>query len=102
MPAIRTSKPGPADSLQDDLRRRVVLRLREQDMDVVAHRIDLDNGRIMVFQNPGYVGMKLVALVLAEELVAAFRAEHKMNEDIGKRLRNRISPLQGEWRLHSA
>lgn len=40
----------------------------------------------MVLKDAGDVGMKLAAFLVAEELAAAFRAEHKMNDDVGEGL----------------
>jgi len=36
-------------------------------MDVVAHRVDFDEGRVVVFEHANNVGMELVALVVPDE-----------------------------------
>ena len=72
--------------LFDNLRRGVVLGLREQDVDVVAHGIDFDERRIVVLEDAGNVGVKLAALLIAQERTTAFGAEHEVNDKVGQGL----------------
>ncbi len=72
--------------LFDNLRRRVVLGLCEQDVDVVAHGTDLDERRAVIPQNAGDVGMEFAALLIAQELAAVLRAEYEMDDDVGNGL----------------
>ena len=72
--------------LLDNLRRRVVLGLREQDVDVVAHGIDFDQGRVMFLDDARDVSMELAALLITQELAAALRAEDEVNDDVGEGL----------------
>jgi hypothetical protein len=65
---------------------RVVFGLGEQDVNVVAHGIDFDQGRIMVLKNAGDVGVELAALVIAKKWAAVLGAEHEVNDDVGKGL----------------
>ena len=60
--------------------------MREQDVDVVAHGIDLDKRRAVMLQDAGNVGVKLAAILIAQELAVALRAEYEMGQDVGERL----------------
>jgi hypothetical protein len=55
-------------------------------VDVVAHRIDFNQRRVLIFQNPGDVGMALPTFFIAQKLAPAFGAEYEMHNDIGKGL----------------
>ncbi len=73
----------------------MVLGLREQDVDVVADGIDFDEGRIVVFEDAGDVGVELTALLVPEELATALRAEHEVNDDVGEGLGHASDALTG-------
>ena len=70
----------------DNLRGRVVLGLREQDADMVAHGIDFDEGRIEVLEDASDVGVELSTFFITEQGTAVFRAEHEVNNDVGEGL----------------
>ena len=76
----------------------MVLGLREQDVNVIAHGIDLDQRRLVVFENASDVGVELAAFLVAQELATAFRGEHKMNDDVGERLGHGVFWLAGLYR----
>ncbi len=52
----------------------------------VAHGIDLDKRRAVMLQDAGNVGVKLAAILIAQELAVALRAEYEMGQDVGERL----------------
>ena len=66
----------------------MVLGLREQDVNVVAHGIDFDQRRIELLEDASDVGVDLAAFFIAKELAAVLRAEHKVNDDVGEGLRH--------------
>ena len=49
----------------------------------------------MVLENAGDVGVELPALLVTQELAAALRAEHEMNDDVGKSLGHGSNALTG-------
>jgi hypothetical protein len=72
--------------LLDNFRGSMVLGLREQDVNVVAHRIDLNQVRVVVLEGAGDVGVELPAFLVAQELAATFGAEHETHDDVGEGL----------------
>ena len=64
----------------------MILGLREQNVDVIAHRIDLNQRRLVVFQNTSDVSVKFPALLIAQQLATPLRAEHEMHDDVRERL----------------
>lgn len=64
----------------------MIFRLREENVNMVAHRIDFNERRIVILENAGDVGVKLAAFLIAEEWATFFRAEHEMNNNVGERL----------------
>jgi len=62
----------------------MVLGLREKDVDVVADGIDFDEGRVVVFENAGYVGLELAALLVAQELMTTLRAKDEVDDNVGE------------------
>ncbi len=77
----------------------MVFRLREQDVNVVTHGIDFNKRRVVVLENTGDVGMKLAAFLVTEELVAALRAEHEVNDNVGEGLGHTDNALTGLGRF---
>ena len=59
----------------DDFARDVVFRLGKQHVDVVIHRVDLDQRTIVVLQDAGNVCVKFAPFFIAEQRAAAFGAE---------------------------
>ena len=57
--------------------------LREPDVNVVARGIDFDQRRVVVLEDAGEVGVELAAFLGTQELTAALRTEHGMNDDFG-------------------
>jgi len=75
--------------------RDMIFGLREQDVDMVPHRIDLDERRIVIFERTGDVGVELPAFRIAQELVAEFGAEHEVHDDVGEGLGHSCDALTG-------
>src|SRR5262245_18943743 len=73
----------------------MILRLGEEDVDVVTHRIDFDERRVVIPENARDVGVELAAFFITDELATAFRAEHEMNDDVGEGLRHGSGALAG-------
>jgi len=73
----------------------LVLGLREQDVNVVAHRIDFDQRRVVVLEDACDVCVELAAFLVAQELATAFRGEHEMNNDVGEGLGHSGDVLPG-------
>ena len=73
----------------------MVFGLDEEDVNVVVHRIDFEQRRILISQDAGDVGVELIAFLIAQELAAAFGAEHEMNDDVGERLGHDSHALTG-------
>jgi len=88
IPRIDRLDPGGRGSfdLLDNFRWRVVLRLREQDVDMVAPGIDFDEWRIVVLEHTGDIGVEFATLLVAQQLATTLGAEHEMDDDIGERL----------------
>src|SRR5437867_878863 len=74
---------GRTLDLLDNLCGRVVLGLPEQDVDVVCHRVDFDERRIVVFENASNVGVELAAFTVAEEWATILGAETEVDDDVG-------------------
>jgi hypothetical protein len=78
---------------------RMIFGLREKDVDVIGDGIDFDEGRIVIFQDSGDVGVELAAFVVPQELTAALGTEHEMNDDVGEGLRHEGGALTGLGRF---
>jgi len=72
----------------------VVLGLRKQNVDVVAHGIDFDEGRIQIFEHAGDVGVKFAAFLVAEER-AAFVLNTRCTTMLARDWDMWVTPLQG-------
>ena len=81
--------------LLDNLGGRMVFGLRKQDVGVISDGIDFDERRIVVLENTGDKGVELATFLIAKEPAAALRAEHEMDNDIGKGLRHAGVALTG-------
>src|SRR5213593_4625054 len=77
----------------------MVFRLREQDVNVIAHGIDFNERRVVVLENAGDAGMKSAAFLVTEELVTSLRAEHEVNDDVGEGLGHTGNALTGLGRF---
>jgi hypothetical protein len=64
-------------------------------VNLVAHGIDLDQRGVVVLEDAGDVGVELAAFLVPQELATPLRAEHKMNDNIGERLRHGGEVLSG-------
>jgi hypothetical protein len=73
----------------------MIFGLREQDVNVIAHGINLNQRRIVVLEDAGDVGVKLAALLVTQELATALRREHEMDDDVGERLGHGGGVLSG-------
>jgi hypothetical protein len=51
-------------------------------MNVIAHRVNLDERRVMIFEHTGQVGMNLSSFLVAQKWSAIFGAEYEMNNDV--------------------
>jgi hypothetical protein len=68
------------------VRRSMIFRLCEQDVNMVAHGINFDERRIKVFENTRNIGMELATFFVTEKLTAILCAEYEMNNDVGEGL----------------
>src|SRR6266404_7119696 len=66
----------------NNFRRRMVFGLREQDVNVVTHRVDFDQRRIVVLEKAGYVGPEFTALLVAQELMTTLRAKDEVGDNV--------------------
>lgn len=75
----------------------MIFRLRKQNVDVIADGIDFDQGRIVIFENAGDVGVELAAFFIAKKLATALGAEYEMNNDVGEGLRHDVCRSYRAW-----
>ena len=54
---------------------------------------------VLITTGPGDVGMKSAAFLVTEELVAALRAEHEVNDNVGEGLGHTDNALTGLGRF---
>ena len=62
---------------------------------MVADGIDFDQGRIVVLEDAGDVGVKLAAFFVAEQWASLLRAKHEVGDNVGEGLRHRWGALTG-------
>ena len=86
---------GRTLNLLDDFGGGVILGLCEENVNVVGHRVDFDQGRIVVFENAGNIGVKVAALGVPKQLASDFCAEHEVNDYVGEGLRHGGDALTG-------
>lgn len=62
----------------------MILRLRKQNVNMVAHGINFDEPRIVIFQDASNISVQLAALFIAQERAAVFCAKYEMDNNVGE------------------
>ena len=58
---------------------------------------DFDEGRHLFPEDARDIGMELIPFLVAQELAAAFGAEHEMNNNVGKGLGHNVRRPYRAW-----
>ena len=88
---------GSRFDLLNNFRRGMVFGLREKQVNVVAHGIDFNQRRLVIFEDAPEIRVKLIAFLIAQQLTPPFCGEHEMHDDVGKRLRHDSDVLTGAF-----
>ena len=74
----------------------MVFGLHKKDVNMVANRINFDQRTFKVSQYARcYIGVQTPSLFVAQKRPAILRAEHEVNNNVGKRLRHESRALSG-------